>query len=80
MLVADDPLKLLRAIILQRGLARQIGDPDYPPETGFGAELLCRYHPVRTIKGARHDLDSGTVNAAEAEGRATLVAEVTLGD
>src|SRR4029077_6907085 len=52
MLVADDPAELFRTIILQRGLARQIGDCDHPAESGFGAVLRRRNHPVGPIEGS----------------------------
>jgi len=42
MLVADDAANLFRTVVLQRSLARQIGDADHPAEPGFGAELLGR--------------------------------------
>src|SRR6266446_1466994 len=80
MLVADDAGKLFRAVVLQRGLARQIGDADHPAEPGFGAELLGRYHPVRPVERTGHDLDPRAVDAAEAERRAAIPAEIALGD
>src|ERR1700687_4323068 len=58
MLVADAAVKLFRTVILQRGLARQVGDADHPAEPGFGGELLGRNQPGRPVKGAGHDLDS----------------------
>src|SRR3989442_2573925 len=80
MRVADDATKLGRAVVLQRGLARQIGDADHPAEPGFGAELLGRYHPVRPVEGAGHDLDPRAVDAAEAERGAAIPAKIALGD
>src|SRR5258705_194230 len=80
MLVADDATKLVRAVVLQRGLARQIGDADHPAEPGFGAELLGRYHPVRPVEGAGHDLDPRAIDAAEAERGAAIPAKIALGD
>src|SRR6476660_8052112 len=50
MLMADDAVNLVRSVVLQRGLARQIGDRDHPAEPGFGAELLDRNHPVRAVE------------------------------
>src|SRR6266852_8689817 len=80
MLVADDATKLVRAVVLQRGLARQIGDADHPAEPRFGAELLGRYHPVRPVEGAGHDLDPRAVDAAKTERRAAIPAKIALGD
>src|SRR5258707_3283103 len=80
MLVADDATKLVRPVVLQRGLARQVGDADHPAEPGFGAELLGWYHPVRPVEGAGHDLDPRAVDAAEAERGAAIPAEIALGD
>src|SRR3984893_14336821 len=80
MLVADDTAKLVRTIVLQRGLARQIGDGHHPAEPGFGAELLGRFHPVRTVERTGHDLDPGAVDAAKAERRAAGGAKITLGN
>src|SRR6478672_12937300 len=80
MLVADDAAKLVRAVVLQRGLARQIGDADHPAEPGFGAELLGRYHPVRPVECAGHDLDPRAVDAAKAQRRAAIRAEIALGN
>ena len=40
MLVADDAAELLGTVVLQRGLARQVGDRHHPAEPGFGAVLL----------------------------------------
>src|SRR5882757_9973492 len=70
MLVADDAAKLLRTVILQRGLARKVGNADHPAEPGFDAELPGGDDPVRPIERAGHDLDSGAVDAAEAQRRA----------
>src|ERR1700737_1267235 len=69
MLVADDAVQLVRTVILQRGLARQVGDADHPAEPGFGAELLGRYHPVGAVERAGHDLDPRAVHAGKGEGR-----------
>src|ERR1700754_677908 len=65
MLVADDAAQLVRAVILQRGLARQIGDRNHPTKPGFGSILPRRYHPVGTVERAGHDLDLGAVDTAE---------------
>src|SRR6202011_4647292 len=80
MLAADDAVNPVRAVVLQRGLARQIGDATHPAEPGFGAELLGRYHPVGAVEGAGHDLDPRAVDAAKAERRAAIGAEIALGD
>src|ERR1700737_630425 len=80
MLVADDAAQLVRSIVLQRGLARQVGAAAPPAEPGFGAELLGRYHPVRTVERTGHDLDPGAVDAAKAERRAAGGAKITLGN
>src|SRR5258706_7137859 len=80
MLVADDAVHLVRTVILQRGLARQVGDSDHPAEPGFGAELLGRYHPVGAVKRAGHDLDPRPVDAAKAQRRAARRAKIALGD
>src|SRR5713226_166359 len=80
MLVADDAVELVRTVILQRGLARQVGDADYPAEPGFGTELLGRYHAVRAVERASHDLDPRPVDAAKAQRRAAGGAEIALGD
>src|ERR1035437_3979713 len=80
MLVADDAVELVRPVVLQRGLARQIGDGHHPAEPGFGAELLGRHHPVRAVECAGHDLDPPAVDAAKAERRAAVCAEIALGD
>ena len=79
-LVADDAAELFRAVVLQRGLARQIGDPDHPAESGFGAILPRRYQVVRAIEGTGQDLDPGAADAAEAQRRAAVGAEIALGD
>src|SRR5260370_39010482 len=80
MLVADDAMKLVGTVVLQRGLARQVGDAHHPAEPGFGAELLGRNHPVGTVECAGHDLDPGAVDAAKAERRTALFAVIALGD
>src|ERR1700739_4475173 len=80
MLVAGDGRHLLRAVILHRGLAWQGRDADDPSEPGLRAELAGRNHPVRPVEGAGHDLDARAVDAAEAERRAAIPAEITLGD
>src|SRR5882762_7569209 len=80
MLVADDVVQLVRTVVLQRGLARQIGDADHPAEPGFGAELLGWYHPVRAVERAGRDLDSSAIDAAKAQRRAAGGAEIALGD
>src|SRR5258708_30847256 len=56
MLVADDAAKLVRSVILQRGLARHVGDRHHPAEPGLCAELLGRHHPDGAGEGAGHDL------------------------
>src|SRR5258708_1357609 len=80
MLVADDAMKPVRTVVLQRGLARQIGDRHHPSETGLGSKLLGRHHPVRPVERAGHDLDPRSVDAAEAERRPAIGAEIALGD
>src|ERR1700730_2557057 len=80
MLVADDTAELFRAVILQRGLARQIGDADHPAEPGFGAILPGGDDLVGPVEGAGHDLDPGAVDAAEAQWRAAGGAESALRD
>ena len=79
MLVADDAAKLVRTVILQRGLARHVGDRHHPAEPGFGAELLGRYQLVGAVERAGHDLDPRTIDAAKAQRRAAIPAEITLG-
>src|ERR1700736_2161761 len=80
MLAADDAVNPVRAVVLQRGLARQIGDANHPAEPGFGAELLGRHHPVGAVEGAGHDLDSRAVDAAKAQRRAAILAVVAFSD
>src|SRR5882672_6428637 len=80
MLVADDTVKLVRTIVLQRGLAWQVGDRHHPAEPGFAAELLGRYHPVRTVERPGHDLNPGAVDAAKAERGAAGGAKIPLGN
>src|SRR6478735_5179968 len=80
MLVTDDVVKLLRTIILQGGLARQVGDAHDPAEPGFRAELLDRYHPVRPVERAGHDLDPGAIDAAKAKRCAAIPAEIARRD
>src|SRR5690349_17888109 len=80
MLVTDDACHLLRSVILERGLARQVGNPDHPAEPGFGAELPGRYHPVGAVEGAGHDLDFGAADAAKTQRRAAGGAEIALGN
>src|SRR6266851_1942054 len=80
MLVADDAVQLVRSIILQRGVARHVGDRYHPAEPGFGAELLGRHHPVGAVERAGHDLDPWAVDAAKAERGAAIPAEMALGD
>ena len=65
-LVADDAVKLVRAVVLQRGLARHVGDRHHPAEPGFGAELLGRYQLVGAVERTGHDLDPRTIDAAKA--------------
>src|SRR5260370_2634209 len=80
MLVADDAAKLVRTVVLQRGLAGHVGDRHHPAEPGFGVELVARHHPVRAVEGAGHDRDPRTVNAAKAQRRAAVFAVVALRD
>src|ERR1700687_987688 len=80
MLAADDAVNPVRTVVLQRGLARQIGDGHHPAEPGFGAELLGRYHPVRPVERTGHDFDPRAVDAAKAERRAAIPAEIALGN
>src|SRR3954451_24840116 len=49
MLIAADAGKLIRSVILEGGLARQIGDANDPAEAGFAAELLVLHHPVGAV-------------------------------
>src|SRR6202011_5093732 len=79
MLMADDAVKLVLSIVLQRGLARQVGDRHHPAEPGFGTELLDRHQPVRPVEGAGHNLDPRTVDVAEAEWGAAIPAKIALG-
>jgi hypothetical protein len=78
MLVADDATKLFRPVILQRGLARHIGDRHHPAEPGFGAKLLGGHQLVRAVERAGHDLDPRAADAAEAERRAAIPAEIAF--
>src|SRR5215469_3087145 len=80
MLVAGDGGHLLRAVVLYRGLARQIRNADDPAEPGFRAILPRRDHVVRPVESAGHDLDAWAVDATEAQGRAAVRAEIALGD
>src|SRR6202163_2909772 len=80
MLMADDAMKLVRTVVLQRGLARHVGDRHHPAEPGFGAELLGRHHPVRAVERAGHDLDPRAVDAAKAERGAAIPAEIAHRD
>src|SRR6266481_458976 len=80
MLVADDAICLFRPVILQRGLARQIGDANHPAEPRFGSILPGWYDLIRPVERTGHDLDPRAVDAAEAERRATIPAKVTHGD
>src|SRR5258708_16911883 len=57
-LAADDAVKLFRAIVLQRGLARQVYDGHHPAEPRFGAKLLGRHQPGPPAEGAGPDRDS----------------------
>ena len=79
-LVTDDFAELFRAVILQRGLARQIGDADHPAEPGFGSILPGGYHPVGVVECAGHDLDPGTADTAKTQRRAAGGTEIPLGD
>src|SRR5882672_3025491 len=79
-LVADDAAKLVRAVILQGGLARHVGDRHHPAEPGFGAELLSRYQLVGAVERAGHDLDSRAADAAKAQRRAAIPAKIALGE
>src|SRR5947209_7860534 len=76
MLVADDFAELFRAIILQRGLARQVDDGPDPAQPRLGSKLQGRDHPVRPVERAGHDLDLSAADAAEAERRAAGGAEI----
>src|SRR6185437_16851663 len=80
MLMAGDGGHLLRAVILYRGLARQIRDAHHPAEPGFRAKLPCWDHAIRPVESAGHDLDARAVDAAEAQRRAAGWAEIALGD
>src|SRR3981081_1092909 len=80
MLVADDAAKLVRTVVLQRGLAWHVGDRHHPAEPGFGAKLLGRHHMVGPVEGAGHDLDSRAVDAAKAQRRAAVGAEIAHRD
>src|SRR4051794_34160243 len=80
MLVADDLSQLFRAVNLQRGLARQVGNAPPPAQPGLGSILPGRPHPIRAVEGAGHDLDPRTADAAKAQRRAAIPAEVALGD
>src|SRR4051812_30791888 len=80
MLMADDARHLLRSVVLLRGLARQIGDRDYPAEPGFRAELPRRHDAVGPVESPGHDLDPRSIDAAEAERRAASRTEVTVSD
>src|SRR4051812_22775307 len=80
MLVADDGSELFRPVILQRGLARQVGDADPPAEPGFGAILPGRHQLVGAVEGPRHDLDPRAADTAEAQGRAAVGAEIAHRD
>src|SRR5262249_52658311 len=79
-LAADDGGHLVRAVILHRGLAWQVGDAAHPAEPRFGAILPRRDHPVRPVEGTGQDLDAWSVDAAEAQGCAAVAAEIALGD
>src|SRR5437667_10120714 len=68
MLVAGNGPHLLRSVILQRGLAWQVGDADHPAEPGFGAKLPRRHQPVGAIESPGHDLDFRTADTAETQG------------
>src|SRR5436305_4749106 len=80
MLVADDALDLVGTVVLERRLARQIGNAHDPAEPGFGAELLGRNDVVGPVERAGHDLDLGTLDTTETERRAAVGAEVALGN
>src|ERR1700689_3996171 len=80
MLAVDDAARFVRTVVLQRGLARKVGNADPPAEPGFGAELLGRHNPVGPVERAGHDLDSGAVDAAKAQRRAAVGAKIALGD
>src|SRR5216683_4448748 len=79
-LVADDAVQLVGTIVLQRGVAWHVGDRYHPAEPGFGAELLGRHHPVRAVERAGHDLDPWAVDAAKAQWRAAIPAEIAHRD
>src|ERR1700680_3912369 len=59
MLMAGNATELLRTIVLQRGLARQVGDRHHPAEAGFGTELLDRHQPGRPVESGGCGLESG---------------------
>src|SRR5258708_30989422 len=80
MLVADDAICLFRPVILQRGLARHVGDGDHPAEPGFGSKLPCRHHLVGVVERTGHDLDSWPADAAKAQRRAAGGAKIAFGD
>src|ERR1700704_3481019 len=80
MLVADDAVKLVRTVILQRGLTWHVGDRHHPAEPGFGGELLGRPHAVRAVERAGHDLDPRAVDAAKAQRRAAIGAKIAHRD
>src|SRR5260370_17183921 len=80
MLGGDEATKVVRPVVLERGLARNVGHRPDPPEPGFGSELLGRHHPVRAVERAGHDLDPWAVDAAKAERGAAIPAEIAHRD
>src|SRR5580692_3664823 len=80
MLMADDAVQLVLAVALQRGLAWKVRYRNHPAEPGLGPILPDRDQPVRPVEGASHDLDTRTVDAAEAEWCAAVPAKIAFGD
>src|SRR5580700_1586673 len=80
MLVADDAVNFVLAVVLERGLAWEVCNCDHPAEPGFGAVLPGRDQTIRPVEGTGHDLDAGPVNAAEGERGAASSTKVALGD
>ena len=78
--MADDIVKLALAVALQRGLARQVRNRNHPAESGFRTVLPDRDQSIWPVESASHDLDTGAVEAAEAQRRAAIPAKVALGD
>src|SRR4051812_28183344 len=76
MLMAFDLAELFRAVVLQRGLARQVDDSTDPAEPRLGSVLQGRYHPVGAVERAGHDLDFGTADAPKTQRRAAVGAKI----